>query len=152
MARKAIVDKDKILSLLKEGETTQSIAERFGVSRQAIDLHRREFISQGLLPDQRAARAGRARREEVKTAEVRGEEGRGVDKSSSLDEQIDLIIAAFMAMKRLPQLEKELEGYKRKCEDATKEIELLREAEHRRQDQEIRWLTLQREKDQNTPP
>jgi hypothetical protein len=122
----------------------------FGVSRQAIDLHRREFINQGLLPDQRAARVGRARREEGRTAEERTEEVRTADKPGSLGEQIDLIIAAFSALKRLPQLEEELEGYKRKYEDATKEIELLREAEHRRQDQELRWLTLQREKDKNT--
>ena len=50
MARKAIVDRNIVLQLLKEGKTSQSIAAQFGVSRQAIDLHRKEFIRTGLLP------------------------------------------------------------------------------------------------------
>ena len=60
MARKAIVDRDIVLICLREGKTTQYIAEQFGVNRQAIDLHRRDFISRGLLPNQRAARGKRA--------------------------------------------------------------------------------------------
>ena len=140
MARKAIVDKDKILSLLQEGKTTQSIAEMFGVSRQAIDLHRRDFISRGLLNDQRAARIKRVEKEPEEIAHRIG----------SLDEQIELIIAAFSALKRLPELEKELETYKRKCESATKEIGHMQEIEHKRQDQELRWLRTQPERDNNT--
>ena len=49
MARKAIVDRNTVLQLLKEGKTSQNIATQFGVSRQAIDLHRKEFIRTGLL-------------------------------------------------------------------------------------------------------
>ena len=49
MARKAIVDRNTVLQLLKEGKTSQTIATQFGVSRQAIDLHRKEFIRTGLL-------------------------------------------------------------------------------------------------------
>ncbi len=142
MARKAIVDKDKILSMLQEGKTTQSIAEMFGVSRQAIDLHRRDFISRGLLHDQRAARTKRAEKKA----------GRIAHRIDSLDEQIELIIAAFSALKRLTELEKELETYKRKYENATKEIEHLQEIEHKRQDQELRWLRTQPERDNNTSP
>ncbi len=142
MARKAIVDKDKILNMLKEGKTTQSIAEMFDVSRQAIDLHRRDFISRSLLHDQRAARIKRAEKEAGRTAH----------KIGSLDEQIDLIIAAFSALKRLPELEKELEMYKRKYENATKETEFLQEAEHKRRHQELQWLLTQPERDKNTSP
>lgn len=50
MARKAIVNKDTVLRMLREGETTQRIAEGFNVSRQAIDLYRKDFIGKGLLP------------------------------------------------------------------------------------------------------
>ena len=50
MARKAIVDRNVVLQLLKEGKTSQSIASQFGVSRQAIDLYRKEFVHAGLLP------------------------------------------------------------------------------------------------------
>ena len=49
MARKAIVDRNTVLQLLKEGKTSQSIANQFGVSRQAIDLYRKEFVRTGLL-------------------------------------------------------------------------------------------------------
>jgi len=60
MARKAIVDRDLVLTWLREGKTTEYIAEQYSVSRQAIDLHRRDFISRGLLPDQRAAQYARS--------------------------------------------------------------------------------------------
>jgi len=49
MARKATVDRNLVLQLLKEGKTSQSIAMQFGVSRQAIDLYRKEFFRTGLL-------------------------------------------------------------------------------------------------------
>ena len=51
MTRKAVVDRDTILNMLREGKTTQNIAEKYGVSRQAIDLHRRDYIKKGLLPN-----------------------------------------------------------------------------------------------------
>ena len=49
MARKAIVDRPAVLEMLKEGKTSQAIADRFGVSRQAIDLYRKQFTREGLL-------------------------------------------------------------------------------------------------------
>ena len=55
MARKAIVDRDTVLQLLRDGKTSQSIASQFGVSRQAIDLYRKEFVSSGVL-EQRVIR------------------------------------------------------------------------------------------------
>ena len=132
MARKAIVDKDLVLNLLKEGKTTKQIAEQFGVSRQAIDLHRREFISMDLLPDQRAGRKQRAAKETL-TPE------RSV---VSLEQQIDLIIAAFSALKSLPKLEAELEKYKRDYENTLQELERLRKSEQKRQEQEQQFNTL----------
>ncbi|MFC1983958.1 hypothetical protein ACFLVO_02985 [Chloroflexota bacterium] len=147
MARKAIVDKDVVLSMLKEGKTTQSIAEGYGVSRQAIDLYRRDFIRRGLLNDQRADRKKRKVRIERET-----ETERTAPSPSPLDEQIDLIIAAFGALKRLPELEKELETYKSKYGNAAREIEQLREAEHKRQEQELHWNLIQRESNNNNLP
>jgi transposase len=144
MARKSIVNKDIILSMLKEGETTQRIAEKFNVSRQAIDLHRKDFIKKGLLPDQRAARTRKAPKEVVAQRQ-----NLISSKKSSLDAQIDLIINAFNALKRLPQLEKEVEIYKHKYENALHEIERLKENEKKRLDQESRWLLTQRHNDTN---
>ncbi|MDP2730737.1 MAG: hypothetical protein Q8O55_09690, partial [Dehalococcoidales bacterium] len=100
MARKAVVNKDIIISLLKEGETTQSIADKFNVSRQAIDLHRRDFIEKGLLPDQRAVRTRKASDTQKQKPTSSGEALSSRD-TVSLDEQIDLIISAFNALKRL---------------------------------------------------
>ena len=142
MARKAVVDRDIVLNMLKEGKTTQYIANKFSVSRQAIDLYRRDFISSGSLPNQRAKRTGTER---IKTERKRATllECNVV----SLDEQIELIIKAFGALKRLPQLEAELEIYKRKCENAVQEIQLLREAVKKRQNQEHRWYVVQQQMD-----
>ncbi len=151
MARKTIVNKDVILSMLREGETTQRIAEKFNVSRQAIDLHRRDFIAKGLLPDQRAARTSKAPK---KTATQRqnliSPKKSPLSKDKvSLDEQIDLIINAFNALKRLPQLEKEVKKYKQEYENALQEIEGLKGNEKKRLEQENRWLLTQRHNDAN---
>ena len=145
MVRKAIVDKDAVLSMLKEGQTTQSIAEKYGVSRQAIDLYRRDFIRRGLLNDQRVDRKKRKVIIEI-------EREKTAPRFSPLDEQIDLIIAAFGALKRLPELEKELETYRSKYGNAAREIEQLREAEHKRQEQELHWNLVQRESNNNNLP
>ncbi len=149
MARKAIVNKDTILSMLRQGESTQSIAEKFNVSRQAIDLHRRDFIGKGLLPNQRATRARKAPKEAVPQTQniISLRQSQPSSDRVSLDEQIDLIINAFNALKLLPRLEEEVEAYKRKYENALLEIERLRENERKRLDQENRWLFTQHHSD-----
>ncbi len=148
MARKAIVDKNIILNRLKDGETTQSIAENFNVSRQAIDLYRRDFIKKGLLPNQRAMRTRKLPKEATpkKQKLISPRHSLPSKDMVSLDEQIDLIIDAFNALKRLPELEKELEIYKRKYENATNEIEHLQNRGQKRQDQELRWLITHQDK------
>ena len=152
MARKTTVNKDIILSMLKDGETTQRIAEKFNVSRQAIDLHRRAFIEKGLLPNQRAVRTRKAPKEAATQKQnIISPKKSPLSKDSiSLDKQIDLIINAFNALKRLPQLEKEVETYKQEYENALHEIEHLKEAEKKRLDQESRWLLTQGHNDTNS--
>ncbi len=149
MARKAIVNKDIILSMLSDGETTQHIAEKFNVSRQAIDLHRRDFIEKGLLPNQRALRTRKASKEAAPQKQnlISLRQSATSKDIVSLDGQIDLIINAFNALKRLPQLEKEIETYRQEYENARKEIERLKENEKKRLDQESRWLDAQRHND-----
>jgi len=158
MARKAIVDKDIILDLLKKGETTQRIAERFKVSRQAIDLHRKEFINNGLLPDKRAARTRKAQIEFGSSPTESENENSGVkqpvlirshtpqqENIETLDTQIELLIDAFNALKRLPSLEKELEILKTENEKAKLEIESLKAREKKRLEQESRWMLINTE-------
>jgi hypothetical protein len=144
MARKPVVNKEEILSLLKEGETTQRIAERFNVSRQAIDLHRRDFINRGLLDDKRAPRTGKAEYDaSPPPADPKAPELSPFVPGLSLDRQIDLMIDAFAALKRLPQLEQEVERYKRDYAGALEEIERLKENERKRLEQESRWRDAQ---------
>lgn len=143
MARKAVVDKDIVLKMLREGSTTQHVADQFGVSRQAIDIYRREFINSGLLGNQRAARTKRI---------ITKETARPERKIISLEQQIDLVIEAFSALKRLPVLEAELEKCKRDYEHALGEMEHLQDAEHKRREQELRWLSVQLGSDINTLP
>ena len=152
MARKATVNKEAILSMLRDGETTQRIAEKFNVSRQAIDLHRRNFIQKGLLTNQRAARTRKAPKEAAPQSQklISPRQSPSSKDIVSLDVQIDLIIKAFSALKRLPLLEKEVETYKQEYENALHEIERLKENEKKRLEQESRWLLTQT--DNNTNP
>ena len=149
MARKAIVNKDIVLNMLREGETTQHIADRFKVSRQAIDLYRRDFIKRDLLPDQRAPR--KVRMEKVSSVQndkpIASSQYSHSKDTVSLDVQINLIIDAFSALKRLPQLKTELEEFKQKYDNALREIERLKEDEKKRLDQESRWLLTQQNSD-----
>lgn len=170
MARKAIVDRDVMLSMLRDGEPTRSIAEKFNVTRQAIDLHRRDFIEKGLLSNQRALRTRKAPVKPAPpkqnlvspdlSAPARQTSPLTVTRSSGLtlpskgelllDQQIDLIISAFNALKRLPQLEKELEKYKQEYASALHEMACLKENEKKRLDQESRWLRTQHHNDTNS--
>ncbi len=151
MARKAIVDKDIILEKLKQGETTQRIAESYGVSRQAIDLHRKDFISRGLLEDKRAARkkkdeyrsTSQSVSREGKQPELIREAPRKTIDTMTLNDQIDLLISAFSALKRVSQLEQDLTTYKRENERIARELSRLRELERKRIEQENRWMLIQ---------
>ncbi len=145
MTRKAVVNKDVILNMLRVGETTQHIAEKFNVSRQAIDLHRKDFIVKGLLPDQRAIRTRKAPNVAIPQEQTPVSPGQPAPSTEtvSLDKQIDHLINAFNALKRLPQLEEEVETYKQKYEKALHEIERLKETEKKRIDQESQWLNAQ---------
>ena len=97
MARKAIVDKEIVLSMLKEGVTTQGVAEKYNVSRQAIDLYRKDFIKKGLLPDRRAARTVKLPEEITSGNETRTEKAvpqqslKPSGETVTLDKQIDLL-------------------------------------------------------------
>src|SRR5208283_1618191 len=99
MARKAIVDRNTVLQLLKEGKTSQSIAAQFNVSRQAIDLHRKEFIRTGLLPG--TAIPLPVTEPQTIASTISSKPTPTVSpKDISLDQMIDLFIKAFDAMKR----------------------------------------------------
>ena len=164
MARKPIVDKEKIFNLLKKGETTQKIAEQFSVSRQAIDLHRKEFINKGLLPDKRAARKRREpplfinsvkqnkfeSHHEKKPIIIRSETN-PFESAVSLDAHIDLMINAFDALKRLPVVEKELDILKWENERIKQEIDRLKNRQKKRLEQEDRWMLIKPE-DMPDPP
>ncbi len=152
MARKAIVDRDTVLQMLRDGQTTQRVADHFGVTRQAVDLHRKDFIAHGLITDQRAARShpGVAM---PTTESAPTQQGIPVAPSAPsprelatlpLNQIIDLAIEAFAALKKLPELEAERDRYRQSYQAAAAEIERLKEAEDRRRDQEQRWFLAQK--------
>ena len=159
MARKATVDVIKVLQMLEEGESTLSVAEHFGVSRQAIDLHRRKFIQSGKLGERRAPRrtvtllepaeagikdnqafsaaqrydAGRKGSPVVSPAKPADSGIKGAQ-PVSLDRLIELIIEAFDSLKQVPRLELEakLEKYKRDYQIAAERIDILEKAVSKR--------------------
>ena len=140
MARKPIVDRNTVLKLLKEGKTSQFIATQFGVSRQAIDLHRKEFIRTGLLPGAGTTPLPAATPKTTAPAVAAKPVIDPTSKDISFDQMIDLFIKAFAALKRIPGLEAELEKYRNEHEDLLKQIEQLEELEKKRKEQETRWL------------
>lgn len=145
MARKAIVDRNTVLQLLKEGKTSQYIASQFGVSRQAIDLHRKEFIRTGLLQST-AVPLPISTTKPSATIPITSPlkpETTTKPKDLSLDEMIELIIQAFTALKRIPELETEVEKYHRDYNELLKKNEQLEELEKKRKEQEARWLNVQ---------
>jgi transposase-like protein len=144
MARKATVDVAKVLQMLREGGSTQAVAEHFGVSRQAIDLRRRKFIETGQLVDKRAPR------KVVFSSE--GDKPEAKDYSSvSLDQLIDLAIEAFDGLKKIPKLEAELERYKQDYQKAAERIEQLEKEISKREAQEARWRAATLPSDASSP-
>ena len=140
MARKAIVDRATVLQMLKEGKSTRYVADHYGVSRQAIDLHRKDFIEQGLLSNTRAPRKAKA---EPSTISVQPDFQPKDISRYPLDQLIDLVIEAFNSLKRIPELESELSKYRTLYENSVHEIESLRQERKKREDQEIRWYMAQ---------
>ena len=153
MARKPIVNRDVVLNMLQEGSSTQQVADHFHVSRQAIDLHRRDFIKQGVLKDIKAPRKSRRipSPEPVMPSETPADntapETRATAAPSgataSLDDLIELLITAFAALKQVPELESQLEQYKHAYRRTLKEVERLTVDIQRRKDQEQRWNLTQ---------
>jgi len=160
MARKPVVNRDVVLTMLQEGRSTQQVADHFHVSRQAIDLHRRDFINHGLLKDTRAPRKPRRRpfTEPISTGHYTAtqpdtpQETQQTDTigsspeitpGASLDDLIELMITAFSALKRVPEMEAQVAQYKDAYERALKEVERLTTDLQKRKDQEQRWNLTQ---------
>jgi hypothetical protein len=142
MARKAIVDRNTVLQLLKEGKTSQSIASQFGVSRQAIDLHRKEFIRTGLL--QGSTSLPTIKQLPVTATPVSSSPASTLPpQDTSLDQMIELVIKAFSALKRVPKLEAEVEKYRHDYDNLFKQLQELEEREKKRKEQEVRWTNIQ---------
>jgi len=148
MARKVIVDRNTVLQLLKEGKTSQSIASQFGVSRQAIDLHRKEFIRTGLLPAAGTAPLSITTSMPIPSTATPLNSFKQIvttpkPQEISLDQMIDLFIKAFDALKRLPELEDEVVKFRNEHEGLLQQIAQLEEREQKRKEQETRWLQTQ---------
>ena len=147
MARKATVDRNLVLQLLKEGKTSQSIAAQFGVSRQAIDLYRKEFFRTGLLQTNVTPLPVTTRNSSPPItgmpAPVQTQPAGLQPEDVSLDQMIELMIKAFAALKRIPELEAEAAKYRSEHDALITQIAQLEEREKKRKEQESRWLHAQ---------
>jgi transposase-like protein len=155
MARKAIVDRDTVLQLLEEGKTSKTIANQFGVSRQAIDLYRKQFINSGLLGETRIARPMTSSKPGETltyrhTPEPSPEPVRvpysakpARTPALSLDELVDLVIQAFAALKRVKELEAEIAVLRKNYDALLQQVEQLQAREQKRKEQEARWIHAQ---------
>ena len=138
--------------MLQEGKSTQRVAEHFGVTRQAIDLHRRDFITRRLLRNERAPRStpvAATPTAHATTAGVPAIDAPATPPQAAttapLDDLIELVIRAVSALRRLPELEAELEESRRDHHKALEELDGLRAEAQKRQDQELRWRLAQHE-------
>ena len=160
MARKATVDREVVLQMLKEGKTSQAIANRFAVSRQAIDLYRKQFTAEGVLtitPRQRLVYTRPTAKpvaenppqvsetvvQNVIPETVTPPAGPQKTPPVSLDQLEDAIIEAFTALRRTHELEAEIETLKKNYAAALQQIEQLKEREQKRRELEQRWLHAQ---------
>jgi hypothetical protein len=153
MARKAIVDRATVLEMLKEGKTSQAVADRFGVSRQAIDLYRKQFVRDGSLPTgPRSSPTGPvAGRPANRIADEPRAPYYAIPPSPpppsrgnlSLDQAVDLFIQAFTALKQVPELEQEIERLKKTNVSLTAQFEEAQTREQKRREQEQRWFQAQ---------
>jgi hypothetical protein len=153
MARKAVVDKNVVLKLLKEGKSSQTIASQFGVSRQAIDLYRKEFVRTGILPGANGPLPLPPADNPPVTAALSVQSGPPVTYQPvpplpspaeiSLDQMIELLIKSLDALRRLPELEAEVQKYRTDYDNLSKQLEQLQEREKKRKEQETRWLHAQ---------
>jgi transposase len=153
MARKAIVDREIVLQLLQEGHTSKAIAERFGVSRQAIDLYRKH-LPESTSPE---TRSPNPESDEPKSAltyqhtpesppepkRVPYSTGKVQTPSLSLDELVDLVIQAFSALKRVKELEMEISKLRNNYDALLQQVEQLQAREQKRKEQEARWIHAQ---------
>jgi transposase-like protein len=154
MARKAIVNREMVLQLLQEGQTSKAIAERFGVSRQAIDLYRKQLPG-GASPETRAPKPVMSTQPQSAftyqhTPELPPEPKRAPystrlaqTPSLSLDEMVDLVIQAFSALKRVKELEAEISVLRKSYDALLQQVEQLQAREQKRKEQEARWIHAQ---------
>jgi hypothetical protein len=167
MARKPSVDLDEVIEMLRKGWSTQSVAEKFSVSRQAIDLHRRRFIREGRLEPKRASGhqpglpesklVGKRDASDTVATTVNSERRSTYDAGTtgpdvnrrthkpgavSLDGMIELVIEAFDSLRRVPVLEAELETYKLDYQKAAERILELERLLNKRNEQETRWRSV----------
>jgi cell division protein FtsL len=153
MARKAIVDRETVLQLLREGQTSKAIADRFGVSRQAIDLYRK-YLSNFIPPNDIEKPQATNEPKPTSVYQPKVESVSGHEKppyptrtstrsALSLDEMVDLIIEAFSALRRVKELESEISTLKKKSDALLQQIEQLEVREQKRKEQEARWIHAQ---------
>ncbi len=154
MARKAIVDRGIVLQLLQEGQTSKAIAERFGVSRQAIDLYRKQ-LSGSILPETRVTNpvmSGEPKSSLTyqhtpgpppESKRTPYSTGNAQTPSLSLDELVDLVIQAFSALKRVNELEMEISNLRKSYDALLQQVEQLQAREQKRKEQEARWIHAQ---------
>lgn len=160
MARKAIVDRETVLQLLREGKTSQAIADRYGVSRQAIDLYRKQFTKSGLLTGTRSASplitdkpipepgiqySTQPIPEPIPATQPPATYTTTPNPAPqvSLDQMVDLIIQAFSALKRVNELEAEIVKIRNSYNTLLQQVEQLQAREQKRKEQEMRWIHAQ---------
>lgn len=142
----------------REGKTSQTIASQYGVSRQAIDLYRKQFVNSGLLPETRPAKPVTAAEPRVGIQDTYHHTPEPVPEPKpppystttntalptlSLDQMVDLIIQAFSALKRVPELKAEIAKIRKNYESVLQQVEQLQIREQKRKEQEARWIHAQ---------
>lgn len=136
--RRYKADPDRVLELLKQGQSTTQVANSFEppVSRQAIDEQRRRFIKQGLLPP---SRARRGRKPKViiptKISPSPMKDGLG---SLTLEHLDEIGVRMYEKAMKLPSVEEENWRLKNITAAQSEEIAILKKELAKSQDREQR--------------
>lgn len=132
------VNKDTVLEALKAGKNDTEIAEAQDCQRQYIQYLRRGWEKDGTLPTR-----VKFQRRIIAVAKPIAE--------LSLDQSIEVMLVAFERASKYPEMETELEKYKRGYAHAMELLHQCEEGDRKKKDQEMRFKVAQQQGEINPP-
>ena len=122
------INKEEVKKQLLKGISPEAISKYQGCSRQYISLIKGELIKEGKLSKGVAGR--KAQKMGTKSPDKL---------DTTIDDQVELTIRAFEALRKQPALEKERDDYRRGYENLKEVFDQQDKVVKKRKDQDLRY-------------